>query len=437
MATNDPIDPAVRLVISQWPDDAPRGAVTGFCNDHGISRKSFYKIRAIARTDGQAAALAPKSRRPTTSPATLDSHITDAVLKIRAALDADGWDCGPLSVHDRMRTLGLDAPSPASIARIFRREGVSAAQPQKRPRTAYRRFRAPAPNALWQIDATGYVLTGGRTCTIFQLIDDHSRLALASLVTTGETSAAALDVVKTAIARHGVPQRLLSDNGTALNPARRGLRGQLVEYLTALGVEPITSLPAHPTTQGKNERFHQTLFRWLGRRPLPGSIAELQELVDEFDRVYNTQRPHQGLPGRVTPQQAWDATDVALPPRPVPVSIPIDEDTAVGSYPRFMPPAIGDSGTVLRHVDRVGRVRIRNIAFKMPRGTPQQIVTVVWDQQTVSFVSADGDIIAEHPWPPQGVAYVGSGERTGPPSGRGTSRGKGRLRKKGMPVSDL
>ena len=80
-------------------------------------------------------------------------------------------------------------------------------------------------------------------------------------------------------------------------------------------------MPYHPSPQGKNERFHQTLFRYLDQQPLAASIAELQEQVDRFDLVYNTQRPHQGLPGRITPQQAWDATEVAQAPRP-------DRDTA-------------------------------------------------------------------------------------------------------------
>lgn len=427
MANNDPIDPAVRLAISQWPDTAPRGAVTGFCNDHNISRKTFYKILNIARTHGQAAALTPKSRRPANSPTTLPDSIINAVLTTRAELDAAGWDCGPISVHDRMTAQGLDAPAPASVARIFRRNGVSADQPQKRPRTAYRRFRAPAPNAMWQIDATGYVLSGGRACTIFQLIDDHSRLALASLVTTGETSAGAMTVVKTAIDRHGVPQRFLSDNGTAFNPVRRGMRGQLADYLGALGVDTITSLPAHPTTQGKNERFHQTLFKWLGKRPLADSIADLQKLVDQFDELYNTQRPHQGLPGRVTPQQAWDATAVATAPRPEPVSVPIDSDPEPrqATTPVYVP-SIGDTGRTRRRIDKHRRVQIRNVVFKMPIGTPAQTVTVVWDEQMVSFVSADGEIIIEHPWPQEGIFHVGSGHPSGQKRGDGTIRAKGR-----------
>ena len=139
---------------------------------------------------------------------------------------------------------------------------------------------------------------------------------MASLVAPGETSQAAIDVFDKGVAARGVPQRLLTDNGAALNPSRRGVTGRLVEHVRSLGVEPITGRPYRPTTQGKNERFHQTLLRYLDQQPLADSIAELQEQVDRFDHIYNTQRPHQGLPGRITPQQAWDATEVARAPRP-------------------------------------------------------------------------------------------------------------------------
>ena len=105
---------------------------------------------------------------------------------------------------------------------------------------------------------------------IFQLIDDHSRYAVASHVASGETAEGAIAVVKKAIAAHGVPQRLLSDNGVALNPSRRGVVGQLVAYVT------------------------QTLFRWLDKQPIAATLEQLQEQVDRFDIIYNTERPHQG-----------------------------------------------------------------------------------------------------------------------------------------------
>jgi len=233
--------------------------VSTFCAEHGISRKTFYVIRKRAVEEGPVAALEPKSRRPKSSPSKLSDEIKQQAIGVRTALEQSGLDHGPISVHDKMRSLGMNpVPSTASLARIFREAGVARAEPKKKPRAAYRRFVYPAPNACWQLDATEYVLTGGRKCVIFQLIDDHSRLAVASHVSAGETSAAAVHVVAKGIAAHGVPQRLLTDNGVALNPSRRGIIGQLVDYVTRLGVTPITGKPYKPTTQGKNERFHQT-----------------------------------------------------------------------------------------------------------------------------------------------------------------------------------
>ena len=221
----------------------------------------------------------PDGRRA--SPNRISDEVKAVAVGVRAALERSGLDHGPISVHEKMRALGMEpVPAVSSLARIFRDAGVARLEPRKKPRASYRRFVYPAPNACWQLDGTEYVLTGGRKCVIFQLIDDHARLAIATHVAWGETSEGAIAVVKKGIAAHGVPQRLLSDNGAALNPSRRGVLGQLVAYVTSLGVEPITGKPYKPTTQGKNERFHQTLFRWLDKQPLAASLEELQAQVD-------------------------------------------------------------------------------------------------------------------------------------------------------------
>ncbi len=127
MSKNEPVDGRVRLAIALWPADAPRGSVTTFCAEHEISRKTFYAIVARARDEGQAAALEPRSRRPKTSPGRLSSAVKEQALGVRAALESSGLDYGPISVHDKMRTLGMDAPSVASLARIFRQSGVARA----------------------------------------------------------------------------------------------------------------------------------------------------------------------------------------------------------------------------------------------------------------------------------------------------------------------
>jgi putative transposase len=398
MSPVEPVDPRVRLAIAQWPDDAPRGSVTTFCFEHDLSRKTFYAIRKRAQVEGQAAALEPRTRRPSASPTRIPDEVKALAVGVRAALERSGLDHGPISVHEKMKLLGMEpVPAVSSLARIFRDAGVARVEPRKKPRASFRRFVYPAPNACWQLDGTEYVLTGGRKCVIFQLIDDHSRFAVATHVTWGETSAGAIAVVSKGIAAHGVPQRLLSDNGAALNPSRRGVLGQLVAYVTALGVEPITGKPYKPTTQGKNERFHQTLFRWLDKQPLADSLEELQVQVDEFDQIYNFERPHQSLPGRITPAQAWEATPKAEAPRP-----PARNASLLPDGVRLT--RIRDNGTVFA----------RGTRFHANRTLFGDVVSLVETETSLQVFDESGTHLIEHLWPKPGTKYVGSGRSRGP-----------------------
>ena len=122
-SSNRHVDPRVRLAIVRWPDDAPRGAVSTFCAEQSILRKTFYVIRARARAEGEAAALEPRSTRPRSSPTAISADQRVQALQVRAALASSGLDNGPISVHDKMRSMGLETPSAASLARIFRAEG--------------------------------------------------------------------------------------------------------------------------------------------------------------------------------------------------------------------------------------------------------------------------------------------------------------------------
>lgn len=432
---NEPIDPRIRLAISQWRDDAPRGTVSSFCLEVGISRKTFYALRKRAEVEGPAAVLEPKSRRPHSSPSRISDDVKTQALDVRATLEASGLDHGPISVCQRMRSMGLDAPSVASLARLFRQRGVARSEPKKRPRSSYRRFVYPAPNCCWQLDATEYVLVAGRKCVIFQLEDDHSRVAVASHVADAETSEGALAVFDKGVAARGVPQRLLTDNGMALNPHRRGWVGQLAAHAASLGVEAITGKPYHPQTQGKNERFHQTLFRWLDKQPLAHTLQELQAQVDDFDRVYNIQRPHQGLPGRLTPQQAWDATPPAPAPRPQPAptdppvprpmpTSPQEPRRARNPHPRRFP----EKGTREITVGANGTVSLRGVNFLISHPLAGHVIRAAWDTHGVTFCDSDAIVLVEHDWPPTGVTYVS----THPP-GDTTNRG-GRPRKNPHPT---
>lgn len=372
--------------------------MTTFCLEHSISRKTFYAIRQRAREDGPSAALEPRSRRPRSSPNRITEQAKQDALGIRAALEGSGKDSGPVSVNDRMVELGIPAPSPASLARIFREAGVARLEPRKRPRAAWRRFVYPAPNECWQLDATEYVLTRGRKCVIFQLIDDHSRLAVASHVAWGETADDAVTVVKKAIAAHGVPQRLLSDNGAALNPSRRGLTGKLVTHLGSLGVEAITGRPGRPTTQGKNERFHQTLFRYLDKQPLADTLAQLQDQVDRFDDYYNNERRHQGLPGRITPAQAWALTPTAEAPRPK--EQPLHHATGE-------PRAVRVRGN--------GSVKVRQTEYYVGTKLARETVWLIEKPDSLTITDDQGTMLAEYPWPKPGTRTQGLRHRKASP----------------------
>jgi transposase InsO family protein len=418
MGVPEPIDPAVRLAISQWPDDAPRGAVSTFCVEHGISRKSFYELRKRARADGPAAVLEPRTRRPRSSPTQATDEVRAQAVQVRAALEASGLDHGPISVHEKMRAMGLEqVPSVASLARIFREAGVARLEPKKKPRSSWRRFVYPAPNACWQLDATEYVLSGGRKCVIFQLIDDHSRYAVASHVAWAETAKDAITVFDKAVAIHGVPQRLLTDNGIALNPSRRGVVGQFVAHVSRLGVEPITGKPYKPTTQGKNERFHQTLFRYLDKQPLAETLEELQVQVDAFDHIYNTQRPHQGLPGRVTPLTAWEATGKAEPPRTKP-DRPIRTEPPISDRYRPEPPPQPEglpADTQVKRLTSIGGFYLDKVNYMVDGGRAYQSVLVITAGEKIIVTDLDGEILIEHTRPAPGVRYVGNGRPPGGP----------------------
>jgi hypothetical protein len=251
---------------------------------------------------------------------------------------------------------------------------------------------------------------------------------VATLVAEGETSKAAVQVVSTAIRRWGVPQRLLSDNGLAFNPTRRGFTGKLVDYLVDLGVKPITGKPDRPTTQGKNERFHQTLQKWLNARPPARTIAALQRLVDEFDAYYNTERAHQALDGR-TPAETWAATEPAPPPTPeprLPKMPPTARTRPTPDAPAGPQPA-GPSRTrvplALRPNEGAADLKVRNngqvkalgCLFYVATGRCGQDVHLIWNTTKVEIFSHDGEHIVSYPRPATTGVYYGPRTPTGTP----------------------
>ena len=311
----------VRAEVLAWPADAPRGAVTQFCRAHNVSRSWFYEVRQRAASEPALQVLQPRQRsRPVRHPQAVAAAIEDLAVQIRKDLADEGLDHGPVTVRWHLQQAGLKAPAASTLARIFTARGLVVPQPQKRPKTSYRRFCFTQAHECWQLDAFTWPLADDTTVAVFQLSDDCTRLAVATHVAAGESAVGARAVVAAGIAAYQVPVLLLTDNGAAFNRDRMGQSTQLSAYLRGLGCKPITGRPAHPQTQGKNERIHQTLQRWLRARPPAATIAELQALCEEFDEIYNHHRPHQAL-GMRTPAQALAQAIAAVPPQPPAVGL--------------------------------------------------------------------------------------------------------------------
>lgn len=288
--------------------------VTALCREEGVSRAVFYKYVARVRAEGLDG-LEERSRRPRTSPQQVSVAVEDLVVRLRKELDDSGLDQGATSIQWHLgRRDDLErVPSAATIHRILVRRGLVVAQPRKRPKTALRRFEAPAPNEMWQIDHTDWVIGTG-VVKIFNIVDDHSRVVICSRAVAEATSEEAWTTFCQGAQRWGLPAGTLSDNGLCFSGKLRRVEVYFEAQLRDSGVRPITSRPYHPQTAGKVERFQQTLKKWLRkrRRRLCSSIEELQADLDEFARIYNTERPHQGI-DRAIPIDRWRASPVAGP----------------------------------------------------------------------------------------------------------------------------
>lgn len=300
--------------------------VSRVCRECGISRQTFYKYVERCRTEGLDG-FTPRSRRPRTSPGATPVDVEDAIVELRKQLADAGLDHGATTIQWH---LGQNpqfkgrVPSTATVHRILGRRGFVNPQPEKRPKSSWRRFEAPMPNEWWQADYTEWTIATGLV-KIFNLLDDHSRVACRSRAVTEATTDEAWTTFCQAAQQWGLPAGVLSDNGLCFSGKLKGFEVVFEAKLRDAGVRPITSRPFHPQTCGKVERFQQTLKRWLRRQDqrfgLARDLPELQARLDEFCAYYNHQRPHQGI-GRVTPISRWSATPPATPGEPLPHPTP-------------------------------------------------------------------------------------------------------------------
>ena len=288
--------------------------VTAAAAEYGCSRRHLHRLLARYRTGGLDAVEA-RSRRHRTSPQQTPAEVIDLILDLRLRLTRDGFDAGPLTIAWHLEQAGHPAPSTSTIRRILHTAALITPEPRKRPRSSYRRFAAAQPNECWQSDFTHWRLVDGTDVEILNWLDDHSRYLLGSTAHTPVTGDIVTTAFLTVADEHGFPASTLTDNGRVYT-ARFGGGENAFEYLLALlGITQKSGHPGHPQTQGKIERFHQTLKRWLAQQPPAATLADLQAQLDTFRDLYNDDRPHRELTRR-TPAEAYRALPKAGPTGP-------------------------------------------------------------------------------------------------------------------------
>ncbi len=297
--------------------------VAQFCRDSGISRETFYKYRRRFGQDG-IEGLQELSRRPRTSPRQTPVEIEDLIVLRRKQLIEQGRDHGAQSIVWALQREGIAVPSVSTVWHILTRRGAITPQPQKRPKSATKRFCFDRPNECWQSDWTGWALADGTPVGIAGSLDDHSRYLVGLRACTGDADAALVwEVMLAGIDECGIPSMSLSDNGLVYTGRFHAYESAFETNLWALGVRTINSAPFHPQTCGKIERLWQTLKKWLTAHEPAATIDELNAHLEQFRNFYNHQRPHRAHRG-ATPAEVFDATAKARPAdRPVPAPIVI------------------------------------------------------------------------------------------------------------------
>jgi len=245
-------------------------------------------------------------------------------LEDRPSAPSRVWNRIPADIHDQIIELALDQSelSPRELAVRFTDEKhyfVSEA-------TVYRLLKAhdlitsPAyvvikaadtfhtktkrPNEMWQTDFTYFKIIGWGWMYLSTVLDDYSRYIISWKLCSTMRAEDVTDTLDMALVASGCDQarvhhkpRLLSDNGPSY------IAGDLADYIEKQRMSHVRGAPFHPQTQGKIERWHQTLKNriLLENYFLPG---DLERQIETFVEYYNHQRYHESL-GNVTPADAY------------------------------------------------------------------------------------------------------------------------------------
>jgi transposase InsO family protein len=295
--------------------------VRELCRQFGISPNTAYKWLVRYQAAGPAG-LADQSRRPANSPGQTAPVMEQLVLATRQAHPA--WGGRKLKAYLE-RTGHLGVPAASTITAILRRQGAIDAQESAQHR-AFQRFERPAPNELWQMDFKGHFALGDRSrCHPLTILDDHARFLLALVACDDETRPTVQTVLTAVFERYGLPERILCDHGPPWGaPSASDAHTGLSVWLLRLGIGIVHGRPAHPQTQGKDERLHRTLRAELLAQQTFADLAACQPAFDAWRQMYNEQRPHEALALQV-PADCYQPSPRPWPARLPPIQYPPED----------------------------------------------------------------------------------------------------------------
>lgn len=276
-----------------------------------VSRQHLHRLINRYRTEGPAG-LEPRPRTPLSNPTATSELVRARIITIRTTLTDQGLDAGPETIAWHLATEGHTPPATSTIRRIITNAGLVTPEPKKRPKSSLQRFEAALPNETWQSDFTHWQLTENQHVIITNWLDDHARFLLNCTASKSESIDQVITTFTTATNTYGLPASTLTDNGVVYTARFVGGTNRFEKLLIALGITQKNGSPGHPQTQGKIERFHQTLKRFLRVQPTATSVEELQQQLDVFRELYNHRRPHRAL-GRRTPAEVYSASPKATP----------------------------------------------------------------------------------------------------------------------------
>lgn len=258
---------------------------------------STYSTNSIRRWLTTANGKASPARRARKQPS------DEAIWQVVDGLMAESPHLRSRSLRQHLLRLhGMRVPRRQLDTYLKSKGLVETGPPRTEPEPRF--FEAPRPLDMVQADLM-YVKREDRDGHFYVLtvLDDHSRMALASIVLERQTGRVVLEAFRQVINQWGTPNRVLTDRGTQFIHWRG--RTEFQEYVeNELGAEHILARPQHPQTLGKIERFHATLRKEALKSSAYPSREALQDELDGYHRIYNYQRPHQGLKG-VTPSDRF------------------------------------------------------------------------------------------------------------------------------------